>query len=86
MEVQVTNFRFAPERVNTASTGNEGHGHLYIDGQKITRLYSDWYYLGMLEPGIRKIRVSLHGNNHEALAVEGQRVEQTITVQVGGDR
>ena len=86
LEIQVENFRFAPERVNTVSTGSEGHGHLYIDGQKVTRLYSGWYHLPTLAPGTHEIRVSLHGNNHEALAVQGQRVETTVTVQVPSDR
>ena len=50
LEVQVTNFNFAPERVNTAAIPGEGHGHIYINNQKLTRLYGSWYYLENLQP------------------------------------
>ncbi len=36
--VAVENFRFSPERVNQANTPNEGHAHLYLNGNKVTRL------------------------------------------------
>ena len=41
----------------TEHVDGEGHTHLYIDGEKITRVYSNWYYLGKLEPGEHTIRV-----------------------------
>ena len=43
LEVRVSNFVFAPERVNTKGITSEGHAHLYLDGKKLTRLYSSWY-------------------------------------------
>jgi hypothetical protein len=38
--VQTENWEFAPERVNETSVTTEGHAHLYVNGEKITRLYS----------------------------------------------
>ncbi len=40
LEAQVTNFKFAPEKVNQAAEVGEGHAHLFVNGKKITRLYS----------------------------------------------
>jgi hypothetical protein len=82
LEVQVTDFRFAPERVNQASTPNEGHAHLYINGEKITRLYSNWYYLESLPPGRHEVTVSLNANGHEALTINGQPIQATVEIEV----
>lgn len=77
LEVKLTNFRFAPEKVNQESKLTEGHAHLYVDGKKLTRLYSSWYYLADLEPGQHKITVSLNTNNHEDLVHQDKMIEDT---------
>jgi hypothetical protein len=82
LEVQTTNFKFAPEDVNKAAQPGEGHAHLYINGKKITRLYSSWYYIDNLKPGKNEIRVSLNANTHEALAHNGKMIEATQIVEV----
>ncbi len=82
LEVQVTNFTFAPKRVNTASNSREGHAHLYIDGRKVTRLYGSWYYLAALPPGKHQIRVTLNANGHEELVHQGQPIAAIATIQV----
>jgi hypothetical protein len=82
LEVKVTNFNFAPERVNTAAIPGEGHAHIYINNQKLTRLYGSWYYLEDLQPGKNEITVSLNANNHMALAHNGKRISDTEVVDV----
>ncbi|MGK7877521.1 MAG: hypothetical protein AB4426_30735 [Xenococcaceae cyanobacterium] len=82
LEVQVSNFRFAPENVNKESNHSEGHAHLYINGKKITRLYGNWYYISKLEPGRNEIKVNLNANGHEALMYNGQMIEDTEIIQI----
>ncbi len=82
LEVQVTNFKFAPENVNTAARPGEGHAHLYVNGKKIARLYGNWYYLENLQPGKNKITVSLNANSHEVLARDRKIIQDTEIVQV----
>lgn len=82
LEVQATNFRFAPEKVNIDSATTEGHAHLYVNGQKITRLYGNWYYLSELPSGRNEIRVTLNTNKHEDLMHDGQMIEATAIVEV----
>ncbi len=82
LEAKVSNFRFAPEHVNTASKTGEGHAHLSINKEKITRLYSSWYYLGNLKPGKNEITVSLNANTHESLAHNGKLIQDTVTIEV----
>lgn len=82
LEVKVTHFRFAPERVNTQGPTTEGHAHLLIDGQKVTRLYGSWYYLSGLQPGKHTIEVTLNTNQHEALMHKGQPIRAMTTIEV----
>jgi hypothetical protein len=82
LEIKVTNFRFAPDRVNTKSSATEGHAHLYVNGKKITRLYGSWYYLDNLPPGQNKITVSLNANGHEQLTHRNKPIEATTVIQV----
>ncbi|MFD2177931.1 hypothetical protein [Veronia pacifica] len=80
LHIATKHFRFSPENVNKAHKEGEGHGHLYIDGKKLTRIYSHWYYLSDLSPGKHKITVSLNANNHASLAVHGKKIVDEIEV------
>ena len=82
LHVTTTGFDLVPERASTAAVMGEGHMHLYVDGEKLTRLYTEWYYLGDLEPGERTIRVELSANDHRAYASDGEIIDQTVTVTV----
>ena len=86
LEIKVDNFKFAPERINTNSALNEGHAHLFINGKKITRLYSSWYYLNNLEPGNNEISITLNTNKHEDLAIGGKVIKDTEFIQVTAEK
>lgn len=82
LQLTTTNFTFTPELVGTDPVMNEGHAHLYIDGEKLTRLYTDWYYLGELKEGSYTIRVDLNANDHAPFAVNGELIQDEILVHV----
>ncbi|RZM75592.1 hypothetical protein [Leptolyngbya iicbica] len=82
LQVQTANWAFAPEAVNTASNLTEGHGHLYINGEKVTRIYSEWFHLPSLPPGEHVLTVGLNANGHEALMYNGAPIEASVTVIV----
>ena len=82
VEVKVTNFRFAPEKVNTAPTPGEGHATLFLNGQRITRLYGSWYYFQNLPTGNNQLKVTLNANNFEPLSNNGQEIADAVTVTV----
>lgn len=82
VQVQTANWKFAPEQVNQSSVTTEGHAHLYLNGEKLTRLYSEWYYLPSLPTGEHSLSVSLNANGHEALMYNGQPVEDSVIVTV----
>lgn len=83
LRVVLTDFRIAPERVSTDHVESEGHMHLYIDGNKVTRMYGEWHHIGVLEPGEHEVRVELSSNDHSLLAVGGDIVDATTTIIAG---
>lgn len=82
IEVQTEHFTFSGEQVNQANQPNIGHGHLYVNGEKVARLYGNWFYLEHLESGSNDITVSLHANGHEVWTHEGDAIAHTTTVEV----
>lgn len=82
LELKTTQFIFAPERVNQGNSAQEGHGHLMINGESITRLYGNWYYLKALKPGRNTISVSLASNSHNKLVYQGKPIADTIVMTV----
>ena len=75
VQVLTEGFSFAPEKVNGAHVESEGHAHIYVDGVKVSRVYTRWFYLKDLTPGEREIRVTLNANSHEEYAIDGETVE-----------
>jgi hypothetical protein len=75
-----TDFILAPEHVSTDPLDGEGHMHLYIDGVKITRMYSEWYHIADMDEGDHEIRVELSANNHSALGHDGVALDTTVTI------
>lgn len=80
-----TNFQIKPESVSTAHVDGEGHMHLYIDGVKVMRLYGEWHQLPPLAAGTHEIRVELSSNDHSAMAIDGEIVDDTVILEVAED-
>lgn len=86
IQVETTNWTWAPEHVNGEAKPNEGHAHLYVDGKKVARLYGPWYNLSGLTPGQHDIRVTLNANDHaDYVAADGHAVADTVSVVQGAD-
>ncbi len=82
LQVETLHWAFAPTQVNQSSVTHEGHAHLYLDGEKLTRLYGPWYYLPSLPPGEHTLMVTLNANGHEVLVHNGQPIADSITISV----
>lgn len=74
------NFEMSPENVNGPHVENQGHAHLYIDGNKITRLYSTDYYIGELEEGQHEILITLNTNDHKDYAIGNSAISAKKTI------
>ena len=69
VHLATTNFTFSPENASQGHVAGEGHAHLYVNGQKVSRLYSNWYHLAELPEGANTVRITLNTNDHRAYAV-----------------
>lgn len=75
-----TGFTLTPENVNGDNVDGEGHMHIYVDGEKLTRLYGEWFHIkDEFGTGEHEVRVELSNNDHSAVAVDGTIVEAVTT-------
>lgn len=82
LKVTPVNFAFSPENASRADVPGEGHAHVYANGDKLGRLYGNWYHLTNLPKGDVEIKVSLNANSHSPLMVDSVPVEATTVIQV----
>ena len=80
-----TNFVLAPERASTPHIDGEGHMHLSIDGQKVTRLYGPWWHIAELTEGDHEVTVSLNANDHSAYVMDGMPIFASVTLTVAAE-
>lgn len=65
-------FEFTPHLVDGPHIPGTGHGHIYLNGVKLGRLYQPSTTIGALPPGQHDLTVTLSTNDHRAY-VEGER-------------
>jgi len=82
LKLTTENYTFSPENASTPHQEGEGHAHLYVDGVKITRIYGPWFHLKGLSAGEHEIRVELSANSHNPLAVDGELIDATVTIDI----
>ena len=65
----------------------EGHGHLYVNGKKIQRVYgSDIHIPGKyINKGMNQISVTLNGHDHSQWQVEGKTIISTVFINTEKD-
>ncbi|MEY8829930.1 copper chaperone PCu(A)C [Sedimentitalea sp. XS_ASV28] len=82
VRVQADDFTFAPDLVDEAHVPGTGHGHLYLGGLKLQRLYEPEARIGALPPGKHQVRVTLSTNDHRAYVVDDLPVSATAEIIV----
>lgn len=85
IRVSTRDFTFAPEMVNQENVPRHGHAHLYVNGQKIARLYGPAFHIPDLPEGRNVISVSLNANDHSDLVLNGQPIFAEVTVMNPGN-
>ena len=78
--LEVADFRFAPEHASQAHQAGEGHAHLYVNGNKIARLYGNWFHIPEFINAKNEVIVPLNTNDHQTLVFNGQRIERKIVI------
>lgn len=70
-------FTFTPENSGKDDVAGEGHAHLFLNGKKIARVYSNWFHLN-LPKGKNKLKANLTTNSHKDYASQGQLIAHEI--------
>lgn len=82
LHVMTKNFTFSPQNASGQNVAGEGHAHVYVNGEKLGRLYGPWYHLDALPKGEVEVKVTLNTNDHSPLALNGMLIEASQTVNV----
>ncbi|RJL34604.1 hypothetical protein [Bailinhaonella thermotolerans] len=79
-------FTFTPESVGGAALPGTGHAHLYLDGEKIARMYAPWHHLApaAVPPGPHTLTVRLSADDHTIWSVGGKPVEASAPIEGEG--
>lgn len=85
LQLETERFTFTPEQVNGEARGGQGHAHVYVDGEKFSRVYSEWYFLPAeaVGEGEHELTMTLNADDHTVWAVDGEPVAATATVTGG---
>ncbi len=79
IHITTTNFTWTPQNVNQAVVLDQGHAHLYIDGNLFV-VYGPWYHTIDLTKGPHTIVVALAANDHTIFALNGNYIEKEKTI------
>lgn len=82
VQIETEEFTFSEDFVDLYHVPGMGHGHLYVGGMKIGRLYAPEAYIGALPKGQHEIQVTLNTNDHRAYVLEDKPVTARATIVV----
>ena len=80
--VTTANFTVAPRSASSHHVEGEGHFHLWVDGVKTTRFYTDWLHVPGVVEGAVELTVELSANDHRTYAIDGEPIAATVTFDV----
>ena len=68
--------------INADSGYVEGHAHLYINGEKIQRIYGENVHLpeALFKQGTNSISVTLNNHGHMAWTMKGKKIVSTLYI------
>ena len=79
IHIETNNFTFAPNNVSTEHIMGEGHAHVYVNGTKVARAYTNWLHLPNIGNG-SMVMVELNANTHAPYSHHGIQIMDEIMV------
>ena len=81
IRTQIKNFTFTPEKNMENNIPSEGYGKLYINGDYVSRIYSEYHFVRILPVGNNEIKVILSTNFDHDIASNGKVISDDIVYQ-----
>ena len=81
VRIDAPGLEFSADAADGAHVPGQGHGHLYLNGLKLQRVYTPELRIGALPPGTYELTLSLNANDHRAYAVDGTPLTATATIE-----
>ncbi|NVJ49398.1 MAG: hypothetical protein HWE11_03360 [Gammaproteobacteria bacterium] len=89
LHIKLNNFNIAPPEFQ-ADVGKviDGHAHLYINGEKIQRVYGRYLHLPnrLFKPGVNMIMVSLNAHNHDVWTFDNKQVLASVAINQSSEK
>ena len=82
VKLNTDDFTFTNVEAGTAHAPNHGHAHVYLNGLKLGRLYSDTYQIGALLAGNYTLSVALNSNDHRPYVNDDGPVMDTLVFEI----
>ena len=82
VEIKVSNFTFTPMNTGMDHVDGEGHAHIYLNGEKLGRLYTTAFDVSGLTPGNHTLMITLNSNNHGNYVIDGEQVKVEVILTV----
>lgn len=86
LRLATENFTFTPETAGEARVVGAGHAHLYVDGEKIGRVYAASSLLPALAAGVHVVDVELSAADHAVYVVAGRPVAARLVLRTAASR
>jgi copper(I)-binding protein len=82
VRINTEEFTFSKDLLGLYHVPGMGHGHLYVSGMKLERLFSNDATIGALPPGRHEVRVTLNTNDHRPYVVDDRPVTASAVITV----
>lgn len=82
VQIMAREFTFSKDLMGLYHVPGTGHGHIYVGGMKLGRLFAPSYHIGPLPAGSHEIRVTLNTNDHRAYVVGDTPVTASTIITV----
>ncbi len=81
IKTSIKNFKFTPEKNMKNNLPTEGYGKLYINGDYVSRIYSEYHFIRILPVGLNDITVILSSNLDHDISIDGKVISDNIIYQ-----
>ncbi len=78
------NFKFTPEHINMDHVMGEGFINLYVNGEKVSRVYSDIFHVDLKNAGTYEIVATLNSNSQSEYCIRGVPISAKEKIIVPG--